>query len=144
MIFSLEDYNGNAEFALFGEDYVNLSKYIRQDSFLYIKGLVKNKWGRPDEWECKPTAIRLLSEIRDQFSKELKISIDLNIIQPDFNQTLADLVQKYPGNCNLSVVVFDAKEKVEVTMLSRKMKISPSNLLLNSLQTYRGLKFKLS
>ncbi|MBP6387189.1 MAG: DNA polymerase III subunit alpha [Pseudarcicella sp.] len=144
MIFSLEDYNGNSEFALFGEDFVNLSKYIRQDSFLYIKGQVKNKWGRPDEWECKPTAIKLLSEIRDQFSKELKVSIDLNIIQPDFNQTLADLVKKYPGNCNLSVLVYDAKEKVEVTMLSRKMKISPNNQLLYSLQTYRGLTYKLS
>ncbi|MEA5257273.1 DNA polymerase III subunit alpha [Arcicella aquatica] len=144
MLFTLEDYNGSYEFALFGEDFVNLSKYIAPNRFLYIKGQIKNRWGRQDEWEFKPVSIRLLSEIRNQFSKELKISIGLQLVNSIFIEQLNKLVAKNQGTCNLSVTVYDPEDKVEVTMLSRKNKISPSNEFLNELQLIQGVTYKLN
>lgn len=144
MLFTLEDYNGSYEFALFGEDFVNLSKYIATDRFLYIKGQIKNRWGRPDEWEFKPVSIRLLSEIRNLFSKELKISIGLQLVNSIFIDQLNKLVSQNQGTCNLSVMVYDPEDKVEVTMLSRKNKISPSNEFLNELQLMQGVTYKLN
>ncbi|MBB6004627.1 DNA polymerase III subunit alpha [Arcicella rosea] len=144
MLFTLEDYNGSYEFALFGEDFVNLSKYIAPDRFLYIKGQIKNRWGRQDEWEFKPVSIRLLSEIRNQFSKELKINIGLQQVNNVFIEHLNKLVAKNQGTCNLTLTVYDPEDKVEVTMLSRKNKISPSNEFLNELQLIQGLTYKLN
>ncbi|MEA5401274.1 DNA polymerase III subunit alpha [Arcicella sp. DC2W] len=144
MLFTLEDYNGSYEFALFGEDFVNLSKYIAPDRFLYIKGQIKNRWGRQDEWEFKPVSIRLLSEIRNQFSKELKISIGLQQVNTVFIEHLNKLVSSNQGTCNLTLMVYDPEDKVEVTMLSRKNKISPSNEFLNELKLIQGLTYKLN
>ena len=144
MLFTLEDYNGGYEFALFGEDFVNLSKYIAPDRFLYIKGVVKSKWGRPDEWEFKPMSVRLLSEIRNQFSKELRITIGLQMINSQTINHLNTLISKHQGTCNLSVLVYDAEEKVEVTMMSRKNKISPSNEFLEELKAMNGVVYKLN
>jgi DNA polymerase III subunit alpha len=144
MLFTLEDYIGSYEFALFGEDFVNLSKYIAPDRFLYIKGVVKSKWGRPDEWEFKPMNVKLLSEIRNQFSKELKITIGLQMINSQTINQLNALVSKHQGTCNLSVLVYDAEEKVEVTMMSRKNKISPNNAFLDELKGMNGVVFKLN
>ncbi|MBC7408614.1 MAG: DNA polymerase III subunit alpha, partial [Arcicella sp.] len=144
MLFTLEDYNGSYEFALFGEDFVNLSKYIAPDRFLYIKGVIKSKWGRPDEWEFKPMSVRLLSEIRNQFSKELRITIGLQMINSQTINHLNTLISKHQGTCNLSVLVYDAEEKVEVTMMSRKNKISPSNEFLEELKAMNGVIYKLN
>ncbi|MEA5427562.1 DNA polymerase III subunit alpha [Arcicella lustrica] len=144
MLFTLEDYNGSYEFALFGEDFVNLSKYIATDRFLYIKGQIKNRWGRQDEWEFKPVSIRLLSEIRNQFSKELKINIGLQQVNAVFIEHLNKLITLNQGTCNLTLTVYDPEDKVEVTMLSRKNKISPSNEFLNELQLIQGLTYKLN
>ncbi len=144
MLFTLEDYNGSYEFALFGEDFVNLAKYIAPDRFLYIKGVIKNKWGRPDEWEFKPASVRLLSEIRNQFSKELKITLGLQMINEEVINQLNQAVSKNQGTCNLTVSVYDPDEKVEVTMMSRKNKISPSNEFLEEILKINGLVYKLN
>jgi len=144
MLFTLEDYNGSYEFALFGEDFVNLAKYIAPDRFLYIKGVIKNKWGRPDEWEFKPASVRLLSEIRNQFSKELKITLGLQMINEEVINQLNQAVSKNHGTCSLTVSVYDPEEKVEVTMMSRKNKISPSNEFLEEILKINGLVYKLN
>jgi DNA polymerase-3 subunit alpha len=144
MLFTLEDYNGSYEFALFGEDFVNLAKYIAPDRFLYIKGVIKTKWGRPDEWEFKPASVRLLSEIRSQFSKELKITLGLQMINEEVINQLNQAVSKNQGTCNLTVSVYDPEEKIEVTMMSRKNKISPSNEFLEEILKINGLVYKLN
>jgi DNA polymerase III subunit alpha len=144
MLFTLEDYNGSYEFALFGEDFVNLAKYIAPDRFLYIKGQIKNKWGRPDEWEFKPMTVRLLSEIRSQYAKELKITLGLQMVNSQMIEQLNAVIDKNKGTCNLTVSVFDPEEKIEVTMLSRKAKISPSNEFLEALEKLNGVRYKLN
>ncbi len=144
MLFTLEDYNGSYEFALFGEDFVNLAKYVSMDRFLFIKGQIKNRWGRPDEWEFKPTAVQWLSEIREKFSKELRITLGLQLVNAELIARLNQLFTQNQGNCNLSVVVIDPEDKVELSMLSRKTKISPSNELLDELATIAGISYKLN
>jgi DNA polymerase III subunit alpha len=140
----LEDYNGSYEFALFGEDFVNLSKYIAPDRFLYIKGVIKSKWGRPDEWEFKPVSVRLLSEIRNQLAKEFKITIGLQMINNETISKLTTILNKNQGSCNLTVSVYDPEDKIEVTMMSRRNKISPSNELLEALSEMGGVVYKLN
>jgi DNA polymerase III subunit alpha len=144
MLFTLEDYNGSYEFALFGEDFVNLSKYIAPDRFLYIKGVIKSKWGRPDEWEFKPVSVRLLSEIRNQLAKEFKITIGLQMINNETISKLTTILNKNQGSCNLTVSVYDPEDKIEVTMMSRRNKISPSNELLEALSEMGGVVYKLN
>ncbi len=144
MLFTLEDYNGSYEFALFGEDFVNLAKYVSMDRFLFIKGQIKNRWGRPDEWEFKPTAVQWLSEIREKFSKELRITLGLQSVNAELIAKLNQIFSQNQGNCNLSVVVIDPEDKVELSMLSRKTKISPSNELLEALATIAGISYKLN
>lgn len=144
MLFTLEDYNGSYEFALFGEDFVNLSKYVSQDRFLYVRGTVRNRWGKPDDWEYKPMSMQLLSEIRDKYTKELSITLGLQSVNAMIVDSLNQLFLKHQGTCSVSVKVVDPEDKVEVTMLSRKNKISPNNEFLEELQQINGVTFKLN
>ena len=89
MLFTLEDYIGSYEFALFGEDFVNLSKYIAPDRFLYIKGVIKSKWGRPDEWEFKPMKYQLTNS---NFKPNTWNKLEYYYLTPDDLRSTKDLI----------------------------------------------------
>lgn len=143
IIFKLEDYNGAVEMSLFGEDYVRLNNYIEIGHFLHIKGKVQNRWNS-DQFEFRPAAIQLLTEVRQKYSKELCVQLDLQVINNEFVAKIANLVKTYPGHCNLLMSIRDREEPVEVSLLSRPFKVAPVNELLKALEALEGVKCRLN
>ncbi|WP_266366038.1 DNA polymerase III subunit alpha [Tellurirhabdus rosea] len=143
IIFKLEDYNGSVEMSLFGEDYVRLSNYIEVGHFLHIKGKLQNRWNS-DQFEFRPNAIQLLTEVRQKYSRELCVQLDLQVINNEFVAHLTDLVKAYPGHCNLLMSIRDRDEPVEVSLLSRPFKVAPVNELLKALDALDGVKCRLN
>ena len=143
-MFTIEDYNGNLEMALFGEDFVKFSNFIDQDRFLFIKGIVQPRWGNQAELELKPKQITLLSEVREKMTNQISVKINLSAVNESLISKLNQVITKYPGKCGLMVHVFDPIEKVEVGMVSRKARVSPSNELLDELEMLGGLSYRLN
>jgi DNA polymerase-3 subunit alpha len=142
-LFSIEDYNGSLDMALFGEDYVNLSKYITVGQFVYIKGKVQLRYGTNDQWEVKPTQIQLLSELRKKLCKGLHVSLDLARVNGKVVEELAKIAQSQPGDCYLKVVLHDTEDKMQIETVARKFKVFPTNELIDQLSALEGLSYKL-
>ncbi|GAB3901857.1 DNA polymerase III subunit alpha [Larkinella knui] len=143
VIFKLEDYNGTVEMSLFGEDFVRMGNYIEEGLFLHIKGKLQNRWNS-DTFEFRPNFIQLLTEVRQKYSKELCVQLDLKLINNEFVAKIADLVKTYPGSCNLVLRVTDDEDRVDVSMLSRPFKIAPVNELLKELDAIDGVGYRLN
>lgn len=141
-LFSIEDYSGSVDMALFGEDYLKLAHYIRPGEFLYIKGKVQQRYNSEDQWELKPVNIQLLSDIRSKLCKDLIINIDINNLKTNTVAKLEDLFGAYNGSCNVRFMFYDTMENISVEMFCRKYKIEPNNDLLNELRLMDELKFK--
>ena len=143
--FKLEDLNNSAEFALFGKDYVNFNKYITNDRFLFITGTIQTKWGNNnDQWELKIGEIQLLSDVREKMCKEIKINYPLKNINPSFVKEIEKLCSQNTGTCSLSINVFDNDEKIELPMLSKKFRVNITNELLETLEGFQDLNYKLN
>ena len=143
--FKLEDLNNSAEFALFGKDYVNFNKYITNDRFLFITGTIQTKWGNNnDQWELKIGEIQLLSDVREKMCKEIKINYPLKNINPSFVKEIEKLFSQNTGTCSLSINVFDNDEKIELPMLSKKFRVNITNELLETLEGFQDLNYKLN
>ena len=143
MIFKLEDYQGSMEMTLFGDDYARLAQYVEVGLFLHVTGKTQNRWNS-DQLEFKPTNIRYLSEIREKMCKELLITLDLALLSQAMIGQINDLVRASPGTCTLSIRVKDPNEPVEVNLLSRTMRVFPTNTLLNALRTIDGVQYKVA
>jgi len=143
IIFKLEDYNGSVEMSLFGEDYVRLGNYIEVGHFLHVKGKVQNRWNS-DQYEFRPVSMQLLTEVRQKYSKELCVKLDLKYLNHEFVAKLSTIVRTYPGHCNLVLNVADAEDRVEVSLLSRPYKVSPVNELLRALGDLEGVSCRLN
>ncbi|QIP16085.1 DNA polymerase III subunit alpha [Spirosoma aureum] len=142
-IFKIEDYNTSLEMALFGDDYVRLVQYIEVGRFLHITGKTQNKWGS-EQLEFKPVSIRLLNDMREKFCKELRVSLTIDSLNAQVVAKINELVNAHPGTCTLSLNVVDHAERIEVSLQSRTLKVSPANSLLRSLEAMEGVTCKVA
>lgn len=143
VIFKLEDYSTSVEMSLFGDDYVRMGQYIEVGRFLHVTGKTQNRWNS-DQVEFKPTNIRLLTEIREKYCKELLITLDIACLSEQLIDTIDGLLKASPGTCNLSLKVIDADERIEVGLLSRTLKVHPANALLRGLDSLEGVTYKVA
>ena len=58
-------------------------------------------------------------------------------------KNISNIVDKYPGNQNLSFLVYDDDEKIKLEMPSEKQKVDISNDFLNDLKNSK-IYFKLN
>jgi DNA polymerase-3 subunit alpha len=116
---------------------------------IFLKGKIGERFGQADNLELKVNAIQLLSELRDKLAKQLTINLNLSDVTDTFIDRINELIQSnakqdHPKNCAVVFNVEDPEDKMEVKMLSRKVKINPSNEFLNGLKEIGVMKYKLN
>ncbi|MEY4611837.1 MAG: hypothetical protein RL246_2156 [Bacteroidota bacterium] len=143
MIFTLEDYAGNYEFALFSKDYIEFERYIAMDRLLFIQGSYQLKNRHMDQMVFKIQSISLLSEILEDRAKELKLRLDLKHLNPVLMDALQDTLEKYKGDKKLTIEVYDEAERLQMDFLSRKMQVRIGKPLVKELEDMENISFKL-
>ena len=132
-LFRVEDYFGGADLALFGQDYINLSPYIEEGRFLHITGRMQPRFGDEERYEFKPSAMKLLPEMRDKLSSFMLIW-DVNNITPQRLNRLEDTLKKYPGKCRVRLQLNDRSEMLSIKATSLTYRINPANEFLDELE----------
>ena len=144
-IFTLEDYVGAYEFALFGNNYIEFSKYMIKDLYLYINAIVQEKGAdykfkkpsdpnSPKELELKIQKIELFRDVKDKLIEMLTLTIPLQQIDDEFATEISDLVLKNKGNVNVYIHVVDESSPNKVKLFSRQHRLK-----INT-EVYRKLK----
>ncbi|MCU0417069.1 MAG: DNA polymerase III subunit alpha [Cytophagaceae bacterium] len=142
-LFSVEDYNGSLDLALFGEDYLKFSHFLIVGTFIFMRGMVVNRFGK-EEYEFKPTYMQLLADVRSKMCKSVTLQIDLDTITPIAIQEMDDLVQGHPGNCNLYVQLAAKSGQVQVKTFARKYRVDPNNQFITDLAKLEGVSYKIN
>jgi DNA polymerase-3 subunit alpha len=130
-IISLEDFSGTHDFALFGRDYSEFSKFhnVPDDGsiFLLVRGRVQPKKYRPEELETKISSISFLSEVMENHINGLSLDIPVDKITDELVSELSHIMLENKGNVSLRFNVFDpANEYYKVQMLSRSARVDLS------------------
>jgi DNA polymerase-3 subunit alpha len=143
MIFTIEDYAGNYEFALFSKDYIQFERFIALDRLLFINGSYQLKNRHMDQMVFKIQSIELLSEILSDRTKEIKLRLDLNKLNAPQLDLLEETLERNKGDKKLTIEVFDEQEKIGMDFLSRKMQVSITKSLISELRELENVAFKL-
>lgn len=141
--FELEDFEDTAKFFLFGEEYLRLRHMIETNRFLYIKGKVQQRWRDSDQWEFKISTIDLLSEVKEKYTKSVKLTLELAQVSEEFVEQITSLFNKTSGTIPVKLAVLDTDEKLAVELPSRSTRIKPTTELLEKLEEFNGLKVEL-
>nr|MCU0451992.1 DNA polymerase III subunit alpha [Bernardetiaceae bacterium] len=133
-LFTIEDYNGSLELALFGEDYLKNNYLLAPGQFVFVRGRVQERFGQIGVWELKPQQIQLLADLRERLAKRLSVQIDIAQLTPPLLERLQTLVQTNAGNCELRLHLLDRQAQIGLDAVSRKYRVNPSNDLIRELK----------
>ncbi|MDD6747560.1 MAG: DNA polymerase III subunit alpha [Paludibacteraceae bacterium] len=131
--YTIEDYNGSYEFALFGNAYTNFGHLLLKDLYVLVQGVVQQrgagqKWFRegPDEkaeFEFVVQSVETLNETQKKRSEGIQIRLALEAVTPELIDELADKIKENPGQGRLHVTVFNPLNKQQVALTSRSLPI---------------------
>jgi len=133
-ILILEDYSGTREFRLFGDTYIKFRNYFINQSLLFFSAsIVKQKWGNGG-LRVNIDNVLLLSSVSDKLINEIVFNIPIDIISPEFIDSIVEIISKYPGKQNLK---FNILEKdVNLNFLSKKYRVQICSSLVRDMSSF--------
>ncbi len=140
--FTIEDYSGNYEFALFGNDFVKFRNYMQKNLYIMIKGAVIDRnlqWKRTNskteekapDWRFQINQIELLSEARAKLLHKITLKVDFEEFSKQFCEELGEVIRSNKGNIPLYFEVVRS-ERV-VNFFARKAQVELTDGLIDFL-----------
>ena len=133
--FTLEDYNGTHEFALFGKDYENFRKYLYTDYFLFIRGKVQPRPYNDKELEFKIVLMMQLSELSESI-KEMHVQLPVEEVTRTLIDELAARVRESKGQTVLRLNLYDRESQVSLNLFSKSYKVGITRELVSYLDDH--------
>ena len=140
----VEDYSGVAEFAFFGNEWVEKKNFFCEGMFLFMHGKCQPRQWKQDEWEVKINTIELLPEVKDRVIEKLTVTAPLSAVDDEMIMELASLVKAHPGNAELCFFIRDEDGQMHVNLMSRTLKVSVQKDLMNYLKSQPLLEYKIN
>jgi DNA polymerase-3 subunit alpha len=135
--YTIEDYTGSYQFALFGNAYRQFGHMMLKDSYVLVTGVVQQK-GAGQKWfkeakdeeaemEFVVQRVDMLSEVQDNRTEGISIQLSLDAVTPETIDELADEVDANPGKGRLHVSVHNPLNRQNITLTSRAhaVRVSP-------------------
>ncbi|MCW5907727.1 MAG: DNA polymerase III subunit alpha [Chitinophagales bacterium] len=131
--FTLEDFDGTYQFALFGKDYLTFRPFIETpDALLHITGKYQTRWDGK-EYEFKIQKIDLLPDIRSKLTKYLTLEVASFEVSDALINNLDSLITKYPGKTRLRIKFTDAEEGIKIGLTTTTRTVDLNNEFLREL-----------
>jgi DNA polymerase-3 subunit alpha len=142
-IAKVEDYSGSAEFAFFGNDWIEKKNFFNIGMFLYMKGKCQPKQWRQDEYEVKVNTIELLPDVKESVIEKLTINAPLTEINDELIEELSSLVKSHPGNVELNFHIQD-DEGQQINLAAKTLKINVQKDIIAFLKSQTALSYKIN
>lgn len=138
-LFTLEDFEDSFQFRIFGEEYLKFRHFLVPNSFVFMRVLVREGWvqretGKKGDPRLQFNSIQMLHDIMDKQAKKLSIEMPLYDLKKEKIETLKKVFTQHKGDKQIQFVVFEMKDKIKLTMPSRKQKVNITKELLDQLQ----------
>lgn len=148
-IFTLEDYEGAHEFALFGNSYIEFSKYMIKDLYLLIHATVQEKGAdykfkkptdpnAPIVPELKIQKIEVLKEVKDKLVDTLTVTIPLDQLDEEFAVDMTDMALQNKGNINIYFNVVDLLTQHKIRLFARQCRVNMNKEFYKLLKKYKN------
>ena len=121
-IFTLEDFSGTREFALFGEQYTQFKPWIELNAQIFVVAKGEKSWRDPEKVDLR---LQQLSFLEDTVEGQLKkVTLDLNVeeITEELMQKIFDLVDER-GKVSLAFKIKSKDKMVKGTSARYKLQM---------------------
>jgi DNA polymerase-3 subunit alpha len=117
-IFTIEDYNGKTEMAVFGEDYIKFKEHFSNGAVVFVMGAIKNRWNKEGEYEFKLEKVFLLETIKKIMTKKVMIRIEPRFVSEELIAFFEKNLKSNPGKTSLQVELIDPSDEWKISLFT--------------------------
>ena len=137
-IFTLEDFSGTREFALFGEKYTQFKPWIELNAQIFITAKGEKSYRDPDKLDLNLLQLTFLEDTVDHQLKKVTLEIEAEDINETIMESIFDLIDER-GKVKLAFKVKNGEKSV--LALSQRYKIQMDEITKRKLNSL-GLNFR--
>ena len=142
-IVTIEDYSGQGEIPLWGQDWPKWGGYMMEGSTLYITGSVQPGRFDPSRVQISIGNIQYLSDVKDDLIQKLTIHIKADSLDEETVLTLGEIIKQEPGKVFLEIV-FHNPDGYSVTMKPANLRINVTRTLMDFLRSREFIEYDLN
>jgi len=122
--FTIQDYNGSLELALWRDDYNDYHARMRPGEVVFIKGKYEFNSYR-EEYQFRVKEIQQLASIGLKMTESITLKLPVQQITNDLINEIDDIFKHHKGKLPLKMEVIEAEGQIKIKMksLSRKVKV---------------------
>ena len=133
-IVTIEDFNGQGELALFGDEWTKWQHMLKEEYIVYITATMRQRFANaPNSLEMVIKSVEFMNDVKDKRIERFTIYIDSTLLHNSRMNDLEVLLKSNPGNVPLYFNIHDSEHNTDLTLLSHNTTIDPSKKLLNFL-----------
>ena len=123
---------------------MKMKDYLAQESFVFIRAKVQNRFNAPDQYEVRPYMMQYLSDVSDKMAKSFTLKLPLSTLSEGLIDRLSDVLSASPGNCQVKIQVSDPVDNLAVDLPSRKLRIRLNRQLLEDLDAIGTVEYQVN
>ena len=143
-ILKVEDFTGSGEIALFGQDYIEYSKYGKPGMYLLISGKMEARKYNDKIFDFRILSIKLLPNEKDKLIENIRITVPIHDLDEPMINELSTLIKNNPGNSLLYFRVVDGSNNIALNLFSQNVRLKITKELIDYLSESETIDFKIN
>ena len=133
-IVTIEDFEGQGELALFGEEWTKWQSMLQEEYHIYITAQCVQRFrNNPDAYDMVIKKIEFLSDVKEKSIEKFTVYMDSTMFNDAQLTDLETTLKNSSGNVPLYINIHDAKNNTNVQLYSRNITVDVNKKLLTSL-----------
>ena len=143
-ILKVEDFTGSGEIALFGQDYIEYSKYGKPGMYLLISGKMEARKYNDKIFDFRISSIKLLPNEKNKLIENIRITVPIHDLDEPMINELSTLIKNNPGNSLLYFRVVDGSNNIALNLFSQNVRLKITKELIDYLSESETIDFKIN
>ena len=133
-IVTIEDFEGQGELALFGEEWTKWQSMLQEEYHIYITAQCVQRFrNNPDAYDMVIKKIEFLSDVKEKSIEKFTVYMDAMMFNDAQLTDLETTLKNSSGNVPLYINIHDAKNNTNIQLYSRNITVDVNKKLLTSL-----------
>lgn len=133
-IVTIEDFEGQGELALFGEEWTKWQSMLQEEYHIYITAQCVQRFrNNPDAYDMVIKKIEFLSDVKEKSIEKFTVYMDATMFNDAQLTDLETTLKNSTGNVPLYINIHDAKNNTNIQLYSRNITVDVNKKLLTSL-----------
>ena len=133
-IVTIEDFEGQGELALFGEEWTKWQSMLQEEYHVYITAQCVQRFrNNPDAYDMVIKKIEFLSDVKEKSIEKFTVYMDATMFNDSQLTDLETTLKSSDGKVPLYINIHDAKNNTNIQLYSRNITVDVNKKLLTSL-----------